>query len=201
MLVNLRDRSAESTVCAATLRSFRSTLLFHLVMVSWNQANQSCWPFNASARCQTEKPLECPFLIHWYGLETEKQWIWPTERPDEHPWQEDPNHHLPSSYWSLWAKKTSEEIRSCWFSPLWMWLWGANSWAHSSDLPTPGDSTPTVLARRHWSGHQALGAGCRTTADSRLPSSHWPANLARLSHGIQKKSLVWLDWKKGGSTP
>ena len=26
----------------------------------------------------------------------------------------------------LWAKKTSEEIGSCWFSPLWMWLWGAN---------------------------------------------------------------------------
>ena len=26
---------------------------------------------------------------------------------------------------------------SCWFSPLWMWLWGANFWAHSSDLPTP----------------------------------------------------------------
>ena len=57
-------------------------------------------------------------------------------------------------------RKTSEEIRSCWFSPLWMWLWGANPWAHFSDLPTPGDSTPTVLARRHWSGHQALGASC-----------------------------------------
>ena len=55
---------------------------------------------------------------------------------------EDSNHHLPSAYQQLWAKKTSEEIRSrsCWFSPLWMW-------AHSSDLPTPGDSTPTVLAK------------------------------------------------------
>ena len=27
--------------------------------------------------------------------------------------QEDPNHHLASTYWSLWAKKTSEETRSC----------------------------------------------------------------------------------------
>ena len=42
------------------------------------------------------------------------------------PLTEDPNHHLPSTYWSLWAKKTSKETTSCWFSPLWMWLWGAN---------------------------------------------------------------------------
>ena len=77
--------------------------------------------------------------------------------------------------------------RSCWFSPLWMWLRGANSWAHSSDLPTPGDSTPTVLARRHWSGHQALGASCRTTADGGLPSSHRPEDLAQSSHRTQKK--------------
>ena len=84
--------------------------------------------------------------------------------------------------------------RSCWFSPLWMWLWGANSWAHSSDLPTPGDSTPTVLARRHWSGHQALGASCRTTADGGLPSSHRPEDLARSSHLTQKKKrkTTWL---------
>ena len=36
-------------------------------------------------------------------------------------------------------------------------------WVHL-DLPTPGDSTPTVLARKHWSGHQALGASRRSTA-------------------------------------
>ena len=67
-------------------------------------------------------------------------------------------------------------------------LWGANSLAHSSDLPTPGDSTPTVLARRHWSGHQALlGASCRTTADGGLRSTHRPEDLARPSHRTQKK--------------
>ena len=76
-----------------------------------------------------------------------------------------------------------------WFleKSLWMWLWGANPWAHSSDLPTPGDSTPTVLARRHWSGHQALGASCRTTADGGLPSSYRPEDLAWSSHQTQKK--------------
>ena len=90
----------------------------------------------------------------------------------------------------LWA----EETRSCWFSPLWMWLWGANPWARSSDLPTPGDSTPTVLARRHWSRHQALGASCRTTADGGLPGSHWPEDSSRSSHRTQKK-------KKKGRQP
>ena len=69
-----------------------------------------------------------------------------------------------------------------------LWLWRANPWAHSSDLPTPGDSTPTVLARRHWSGHQALGASSRTTADGGLPSSHQPEDLARSSHQTQKKN-------------
>ena len=73
-----------------------------------------------------------------------------------------------------------------------MWLWGANPWAHSSDLPTPGDSTPTVLARRHLSGHQALGASCRTTADGGLPSSHRPEDLARSSHRTQKKKNTGL---------
>ena len=73
-----------------------------------------------------------------------------------------------------------------------MWLWGANPWAHSSDLPTPGDSTPTVLARRHWSGHQALGASCRTTADGGLPNSHRPEDLARSSHRTQKKKKKTL---------
>ena len=68
-----------------------------------------------------------------------------------------------------------------------MWLWGANPWAHSSDLPTPGDSMPTVLARRHWSGHQALGASYQTTADGGLPSSHRPEDLAQSSHRTQKK--------------
>ena len=63
-----------------------------------------------------------------------------------------------------------------------MWLWGANPWAHSSHLPTPGDSTPTVLARRHWSGHQTLGASCWTTADGGLPSSHRREDLARPWH-------------------
>ena len=83
-----------------------------------------------------------------------------------------------------------------------MWLWGANSWAHSSDLPTPEDSTPTVLARRHWSGHQALGASCRTTADGGLPSSCRPEDLARSSHRTQKKKeqairmFVWCQWKQ-----
>ena len=83
---------------------------------------------------------------------------------------------------SLWAKK----ILTCWFSQLWMWLWGANSWAHSSDLSTPGDSTPTVLASRLHSGHQALAASCPNTADSGLPSSHLPEDLARSSHRTQK---------------
>ena len=68
-----------------------------------------------------------------------------------------------------------------------MWLWGANPWAYSSDLPTPGDSRPTVLARRHWSRHQALGASCQTTADGGLPSSHRPEVLAQSSHRRQKK--------------
>ena len=68
-----------------------------------------------------------------------------------------------------------------------MWLQGANSWAHSSDLSTLEDSRPTVLARRHWSGHQALGASCRTTADGGLPSSHRPEDLAQSSHRTQKK--------------
>ena len=76
-----------------------------------------------------------------------------------------------------------------------MWLWGANPWAHSSDLPTPGDSTPTVLARRHWSGHQALGASCRTTADGGLPSSHRPEDLARSSHRTQKKKKKYPLFK------
>ena len=106
--------------------------------------------------------------------------------------------HLPSAYWSLWAKKTSKETRSCWFSPLWMWLWGANPWAHSSDLPTPGDSTPTVLARRHWSEHQALGASCRTTADGGLPSSHPPEDLAQSSHRTQKKKKKGQGGGGGG---
>ena len=97
--------------------------------------------------------------------------------------------------------KTSEETRSCWFSPLWMWLWGANSWAHSSDVPTPGDSTPTVLARRHWSGHQALGASCRTTADGRLPSSQRPQDLAWSSHRTQKKKKKYptQTWRRNKS--
>ena len=61
------------------------------------------------------------------------------------------------------------------------------SLAHSSDLPTPGDSTPTVLARRLCSGHQALGESCQTPADSGLPSSHLSEDLARSSHLTQKK--------------
>ena len=77
-----------------------------------------------------------------------------------------------------------------------MWLGGANPWAHSSDLPTPGDSTPTVLARRHWSRHQALGASCRTTADSGLPSGHWPEDLAWSSHRTQKKKKKSYQWLK-----
>ena len=101
-----------------------------------------------------------------------------------------PKPPFPTAYWSLLAKKTSEVTRSCWFSPLWMWLRGANSWAHFSGLPTPGDSTPTALARRHWSGHQALGASCRTTADGRLSSSHRPEDLARSSHRTQKKKCL-----------
>ena len=101
----------------------------------------------------------------------------------KHPWQEYPDRHLPSAYCLLWAKKTSEDTGSCSLSPLWMWFWWANYWAHSSDLPTPGDSTPSVLARRH----QALGASCRTTADSGLPSSHRPEDLARPSHQAPKK--------------
>ena len=79
---------------------------------------------------------------------------------------------------------------SCWFSPLWIWLWGANSWTYCSDLLTTGDSMPTVLARRHWSGHQALGASCWTTADSRLPSSHWPEDLTWSSYWMQKKNKI-----------
>ena len=84
-----------------------------------------------------------------------------------------------------------------------MWLWGANPWAHSSDLPTPGDSTPTVLARRHWSGHQALGASCQTTADGGLPSSHRPEDLARSSHRTQKKKKkknYWLSLRHHTTT-
>ena len=131
---------------------------------------------------RSQEPSETEAEI---SLEIKKQWIW----------QEDPIHHLPSAYWLLWAKKTSEETRSCWFSPLWMWLWGANSWARSSDLPTPGDSTPTVLARRHWSGHQALGASCRTTADGGLPSSRRPEDLARSSHRTQKKKNTMSESK------
>ena len=45
------------------------------------------------------------------------------------------------------------------------------------------------FARRHWSGHQALGASCRTTADSGLPSSHRPEDLARSSHRMQKTKM------------
>ena len=87
----------------------------------------------------------------------------------------------------IWTRP--EEMGSCWFSPLWMWLWGANSWAHSPYLPTPEDSMPTVLARRHWHRHQALGASYRTTADSGLPnpSSLRPEDLTRPSQWMQKK--------------
>ena len=111
-----------------------------------------------------------------------------------------PNHHLPSVHWSLWAKKTSEEIGSCQFSPLWMWPWGVNSWAHSSDLPTAGDGMPKVLAWRHWSGHQSLGASYQTTADGGLPSCHHPEGLAwstqttadgGLTSSHKPKDLAW----------
>ena len=36
------------------------------------------------------------------------------------------------------------------------------------------------------------GASCRTTADGRLPSSHWPEDLARSSHWTQKKKKKWI---------
>ena len=74
-----------------------------------------------------------------------------------------------------------------------LYLWGskegrtATGGRNSSVLPTPGDSMPAVLARRHWSGHQALGASCWTTADGGLPSSYRPEDLARSSHRTQKK--------------
>ena len=73
-----------------------------------------------------------------------------------------------------------------------MWLWGVNFWAHSSELPTPGHSTPTVLTRRHWSGHQALGASSWTTSNSGLSSIHWPEDLAQSSHPNAEEEKVVL---------
>ena len=71
---------------------------------------------------------------------------------------------------------------------------------HILHPPTPGDSAPTVLASRHWSGHQALGASCQTTADSGLPSSHWPEDLSRSSHRRQNQ-LAKERRKKKNSHP
>ena len=42
-------------------------------------------------------------------------------------------------------------------------------------------------ARRHWSGHQALGASFWTAVDGGLPSSHRPEDLAWSSHQTKKK--------------
>ena len=136
----------------------------------------------------------------WGFFKNKTNIFFPLDLETDPQWKQEVNPGLPCSWWmSLRYAQTAVSVTiqsllaihtSCWFSPLWMWLWGANSWAHSSDLPTPGDSTPTVLARRHWSGHQALGASCRTTADGRLSSSHRLEDLVRSSHRMQKKKQL-----------
>ena len=67
-------------------------------------------------------------------------------------------------------------------------LHGRRHTAHSSDLPTLGDSSPIILADRYRPCHQALGTHPPTTEDCRLPGCHRAEDLARpQKHRTQKK--------------
>ena len=102
--------------------------------------------------------------------------------------KEDPNHQHLSTHRSLCAKKTSEEIGSCWFSPLWLWLRGANSWAHTSDLPKLGDHTPTV-----WPEETDMDTKLWGQAAEVQQTADWQFSMVIMLNAEEDTSLNDLD--------
>ena len=62
--------------------------------------------------------------------------------------------HLSTGHWGLGKHLKTLGLAD---SAHCMWLWGANSWVHSSHLPAPGDSTSTVWPEDTEVGTKPLG--------------------------------------------
>ena len=105
-----------------------------------------------------------PLLVQW-RLEERKQWIPGTPWPNLETGVGPADHYLPPAHRALWFEYTSEEDWHFRHFPVWVRTSWPNPRPRPSVLPNIYREMSANMAKRCWSGDQAVGLGRRPLPD------------------------------------